>query len=226
MRAPRPLRRPGAVVFDMDGLMLDTERMAERCWAAAASTLGISFDTALIPAMIGRNSRDSRQFVLAHYGDDYPIDTLMQESRSQFDAIAEREGIAVKPGLHALLDWLELVGISRVVATSTRRERALHHLEKCALRSRFHALVGGDEVVLGKPAPEIFLLAADRVGVQPGDCIVLEDSEHGIRGALAAGMIPIMVPDMLPPSDELMARAPLVLASLVEVKAHLASLPR
>jgi HAD superfamily hydrolase (TIGR01509 family) len=226
MRAPRPLRRPGAVVFDMDGLILDTERMAERCWAAAASTLGISFDTALIPAMIGRNSRDSRQFVLAHYGDDYPIDTLMQQSRSQFDAIAAREGIAVKPGLHALLDWLELVGIPRVVATSTRRERALHHLEKCALRSRFHALVGGDEVVLGKPAPEIFLLAADRVGVQPGDCIVLEDSEHGIRGALAAGMIPIMVPDMLPPSDELMARAPLVLASLVEVKAHLASLPR
>ncbi len=102
----------------------------------------------------------------------------------------------------------------------------MHHLEKCALLSRFHALVGGDEVVLGKPAPEIFLLAADRVGVQPADCIVLEDSEHGVRGALAAGMIPIMVPDMLAPSDDTLARAPLVLASLVEVKAHLATLPR
>jgi len=226
MRAPHPKRRPGAVVFDMDGLMLDTERMAERCWADAARALGIAFDTALIPAMIGRNSRDSRQFVLAHYGDDYPVDTLMQESRAQFDAIAAREGIAVKPGLYALLDWLELVGIPRVVATSTRRERALHHLEMCALRSRFHALVGGDEVVLGKPAPEIFLLAADRIGVQPADCIVLEDSEHGVRGALAAGMIPIMVPDMLAPSDDILAHAPLVLASLAEVKAHLATLPR
>jgi len=226
MRAPRPERLPQAVVFDMDGLMLDTERLAERCWSGAAAALRIPFDTALIPAMIGRNSRDSRQFVLAHYGDDYPIDTLMQTSRSHFDAIVVREGIAVKPGLHALLDWLEALGIPRVVATSTRRDRAQHHLERCALLSRFHALVGGDEVVHGKPAPDIFLLAADRVGVDPAHCVVLEDSEHGVRGALAAGMIPIMVPDMVAPSDDLLARGPLVLASLAEVQAHLATLPR
>jgi HAD superfamily hydrolase (TIGR01509 family) len=226
MRAPRPERLPEAVVFDMDGLMLDTERLAARCWSAAAAALGVDFDTALIPSMIGRNAVDSRQLVLAHYGDDFPIDALMQGSRTEFDAIAESEGIAVKPGLHALLDWLEALGIPRVVATSTRRDRARHHLARCALLPRFHALVGGDEVARGKPAPDIFLLAADRVGARPADCIVLEDSEHGVRGALAAGMIPIMVPDMLAPSDDLLARAPLVLASLAEVRAHLATLPR
>jgi HAD superfamily hydrolase (TIGR01509 family) len=226
MRAPHPVRLPRAVVFDMDGLMLDTERMASRCWSAAASTIGVAFDTELLPSMIGRNSRDSRQCVLAHYGADYPIDALMQESRTQFDAIAEREGIATKPGVHALLDWLESVGIPRVVATSTRRERALAHLERSLLMPRFHALVGGDEVVEGKPAPDIFLLAAARLDVEPADCIVLEDSEPGVRGALAAGMIPIMVPDMIAPSRDLLACMPLVLPSLLDVKTHLAALPR
>jgi HAD superfamily hydrolase (TIGR01509 family) len=226
MRARRPERMPRAVVFDMDGLMLDTERIAPRCWSEAASVLGVPFDTALILAMIGRNSRDSRQFVLAHYGDDYPVDALMQESRAQFDAIVLRESIAVKPGLHALLEWLEMRSIPRAIATSTHRERAQEHLERCGLRSRFHALVGGDEVIHGKPAPDIFLLAATRLDVDPAHCVVLEDSEHGVRGALAAGMIPIMVPDMLAPSEDLLARGPLVLASLADVRLHLAALPR
>jgi len=226
MRAPRPVRLPRAVVFDMDGLMLDTERVAHRCWSEAASTIGVAFDTALLPSMIGRNSRDSRQFVLAHYGAGYPVDALMHESRTQFDVIARREGIAVKPGLLALLDWLESISIPRVVATSTRRERARSHLEQCDLMSRFHALVGGDEVEKGKPAPDIFLLAAARLDVVPAECIVLEDSEPGVRGALAAGMIPIMVPDMLAPSEDLLACMPLVLPSLADVKTHLAELPR
>ena len=77
MRAPHPVRLPRAVVFDMDGLMLDTERVARRCWSQAASTIGVAFDTELLPSMIGRNSRDSRQCVLAHYGADYPVDVWM-----------------------------------------------------------------------------------------------------------------------------------------------------
>ena len=226
MRAPRPTRLPRAVVFDMDGLMLDTERIAHRCWSAAAQTLGVEFDSALLSSMIGRNARDSRQFVLAHHGADFPIDALMQESRRNFDAIVTREGIAVKAGLHALLDWLDSTSVPRVVATSTRRERAEAHLERCGLRSRFDALVGGDEVTHGKPAPDIFLLAASRLDVGPADCVVLEDSEPGVRGALAAGMIPIMVPDMVAPSDDLLACEPLVLASLIDVRSHFAALPR
>jgi beta-phosphoglucomutase-like phosphatase (HAD superfamily) len=226
MRAPRPQKLPRAVVFDMDGLMLDTERMASRCWCEAATAVGVEFDPALLAPMIGRNARDSRQFMLEHYGADYPIDALMAESRKAFDALVQREGIAIKAGLHALLDWLDTVAIPRVVATSTRRERALRHLERCALLSRFDGLVGGDEVTHGKPAPDIFLLAASRLEADPAECVVLEDSEPGVRGALAAGMIPIMVPDLSVPSEELLARAPLVLPSLADVMMHLAALPR
>lgn len=224
-RAPRPQRLPRAVVFDMDGLMLDTERLALRCWSIAIERLGLEFDAALMPAMIGRNSRDSRALVLSRHGDDYPIDRLMQASQETYDAIVQRDGVAVKPGLVALLDWLEAKRIPRVVATSTRRARAEAKLAQAGLLARFAALVGGDEVERGKPAPDIFLAAAARVGVAPAECIVLEDSEPGVRGALSAGMTPIMVPDVLAPSAELLAREPLVLPSLAAVHSHLAELP-
>jgi HAD superfamily hydrolase (TIGR01509 family) len=224
-RAPRPQRLPRTVVFDMDGLMLDTERLALRCWTVAAERLGLEFDAALIPAMIGRNSRDSRVLVLERHGDAFPIDRLMQASQEAYDAIVAHEGVAVKPGLVALLDWLDGRRIPRVVATSTRRARALAKLAPTGLLSRFAALVGGDEVAEGKPAPDIFLRAAASVGTSPADCIVLEDSEPGVRGALAAGMIPIMVPDTLEPSADLLARGILVLPSLAAVQSHLAALP-
>jgi HAD superfamily hydrolase (TIGR01509 family) len=224
-RAPRPRRLPRAVVFDMDGLMLDTERLALRCWTDAAARLELEFDAALIPMMIGRNSRDSRALVLDRHGDDFPIDRLMQASQDTYDAIVAREGVAVKPGLVALLDWLDTMRIPRVVATSTRRARALVKLERVDLLAGFVALVGGDEVANGKPAPDIFLLAAARLGAAPADCIVLEDSEPGVRGALAAGMIPIMIPDILPPTADLLARDPLILPSLAAVRSHLAALP-
>jgi HAD superfamily hydrolase (TIGR01509 family) len=224
-RAPRPQRLPRAVVFDMDGLMLDTERLALRCWTIAIERLGLEFDAALMPAMIGRNSRDSRALVLERHGDDFPIDRLMQASQETYDAMVARDGVAVKPGLVALLDWLDARRIPRVVATSTRRARAEAKLAQANLLAGFAALVGGDEVERGKPMPDIFLLAATRAGVAPGDCIVLEDSEPGVCGALAAGMVPIMVPDILPPSATLLARNPLVLPSLGAVQSHLSTLP-
>ena len=224
-RAPRPQRMPGAVVFDMDGLMLDTERLALRSWTEAAARLELEFDAALIPSMIGRNSRDSRALVLDRHGHNFPIDRLMQASQEAYDAIVAREGVATKPGLVALLDWLDGRRIPRVVATSTRRTRALAKLAQAGVLARFAALVGGDEVARGKPAPDIFLLAATRVGAAPAECVVLEDSEPGVRGAMAAGMIPIMVPDILAPSADLLARDPLVLPSLAAVQSHLAALP-
>jgi beta-phosphoglucomutase-like phosphatase (HAD superfamily) len=112
------------------------------------------------------------------------------------------------------------------VATSTRRDRAEAQLTQQGLLARFAALVGGNEVERGKPEPDIFLLAASRLAVAAADCVVLEDSEPGVRAALAAGMMPIMVPDLHGPSENLLAREPLVLPSLHHVRAHLALLPR
>jgi HAD superfamily hydrolase (TIGR01509 family) len=219
-----PPRRPEAVIFDMDGLMLDTEPLAARAWIDAARGLGLEFDASINHRLIGRSFADCRTIIGLHHGTGYPVDELMGAWHAAYDAIVQREGIAFKPGLPELLDWLDDARIVKAVATSTRRARAQAKLEMTGILSRFAALVGGDEVARGKPAPDIFVEAARRLGVSPSSCMVLEDSEPGMRGALAAGMLPVMVPDLLPPSPSLLAAAPLVVASLHEVRAHLAVL--
>ena len=217
---------PRAVVFDMDGLMLDTERLAPQAWSDARDALGVDFDMSLIDAMIGRNFQDCRALIVARHGEAFPTDALMRAWHVAYDAIVERDGIAIKHGLFGLLDWLEQERIPKAVATSTRRARALPKLATAGIASRFAALVGGDEIARGKPAPDIFLLAAQRLGMPPSACLVLEDSEPGVRAALAAGMKPIMVPDQHAPSEELLALSPLVLPSLEHVHAHLRAMPR
>jgi len=224
-RAARARARPVAVILDMDGLMLDTEPLAARAWTDAAALIGVEFDHAVTALLIGRNFPDCTALIRAHHGDGYPVDALMRAWHGAYDAIVEREGIALKPGLTDLLAWLEAASIPKAVATSTRRSRAQAKLVHTGLFERFAALVGGDEIARGKPAPDIYVEAAARLGVAPQDCVALEDSEPGIRAALAAGMMPIMVPDLAPPSPALLAHAPLVLASLFEVRAHLAALP-
>jgi HAD superfamily hydrolase (TIGR01509 family) len=219
-------RLPRAVIFDMDGLMLDTEPLAARAWIEAAASLSLSFDASVNTRLIGRNFPDCRTIIAEHHGAGYPVDTLMSAWHGAYDAIVAREGLVIKPGLAELLDWLDAQAIPKAVATSTRRLRAQAKLQQAGLLARFSALVGGDEIARGKPAPDIFLEAALRLGVSPAHCAVLEDSEPGVRGALAAGMIPVMVPDIHAPSVDLLAIEPLVLATLHDVRTHLASLPR
>ena len=225
MFAPRPLRRPVAVIFDMDGLMLDTEPLAARAWGDAATALGVEFDMTLALAMVGRNFADCAAMVRAHYGAGHPVDALLGRWHAAYDEIVEREGLSMKPGVRELLDWLDNWAIPRAVATSTRRERARAMLIRTALLPRFHEIVGGDEVARGKPAPDIYVEAARRLAVNAGDCLVLEDSEPGVRAALAARMTPIMVPDMHPPPAELLAIDLLILPTLHDVLVHLVELP-
>jgi len=216
-RAPAPLARPQAVIFDMDGLLLDTEVLAARAWDEAAAAHGATFDRDLALRLVGRNFRDCIGLVRAHYDADYPVDAVLGCWHATYDAIVARDGVKVKRGAHELLEWLDAQGIPRAVATSTRRERAAEKLRDAGLLARMHALVGGNEIARGKPAPDIYLEAARRLGVTAGACCVLEDSEPGVRGALAAGMTAIMVPDIAPPTEELLALGPHVLGALNEV---------
>ena len=209
------------VIFDMDGLMLDTERLAPQAWHDAKEAIGVDFDMSLLDAMIGRNYQDCRTLILERHGATFPTDRLMDAWHVAYDAIVARDGIAIKHGLFDLLDWLEQAHIPKAVATSTRRSRAIEKLTGAGLATRFTALVGGDEIARGKPAPDIFLLAAERLGAEPASCLVLEDSAPGIRAALAAGMTPIMVPDQHDPAADILASGTLVLPSLAHVQAHL-----
>jgi HAD superfamily hydrolase (TIGR01509 family) len=217
-------QRPRTVIFDMDGLLLDTEPLATRAWADAAASLGAAFDAGLAARMTGRNFVDCSALAHAHFPRDYPVDQLLARWHAAYDAIIARDGLSLKPGVHELLDWLDAERIPRAIATSTRRDRALIKLERTALLPRFATLVGGDEIERGKPAPDIYLEAARRLSVPPETCIVLEDSEPGVRGARAAGMTPIMVPDLRPPGADLLAEDIIVHASLHEVVAAFARL--
>jgi HAD superfamily hydrolase (TIGR01509 family) len=215
---------PQAVIFDMDGLMLDTEPLAARAWLEAARHMGISFDDAISPRLIGRNFADCRMLISTHHGESYPTDALMRRWHVAYDAIVAREGIALKPGLLELLSWLESREIRKAVATSTRRSRAIAKLLHTSLLDRFATLVGGDEVQRGKPEPDIFLEAAARIHAAPAECVVLEDSVPGVRAAVAGGMHTIMVPDTPAPADAGLPDGVMVMHSLHDVRAHFAAL--
>jgi HAD superfamily hydrolase (TIGR01509 family) len=215
---------PVAVIFDMDGLMLDTESIGQRAWESVAATHDSGFDLTLCRAMIGRNRADCVSVLASHYGSEKRAESLMAAWIASYDAISAVEAIERKSGLDELLDFLDAHRIRKAVATSTRRERAQAKLAQTHLLHRFDALVGGDEVARGKPAPDIFIAAAMRLGAARSCCIVLEDSEPGVIAAFAAGMTPIMVPDLHPPSEALLARNPLVLRSLHEVATYFVEL--
>ena len=195
--------RPAAVIFDMDGLMLDTERITIPLWDEAGKKFGyrIPFDTVL--NMVGISSQAARDVLFREYGDDFPYDKI----RDEFKLLCKRayeNGIPHKKGLVFLLDHLTAAKIPFGVATSTRRESAMENLAKAGILERFAAITGGDEVTNGKPAPDIFLLAAKKLGALPSACAGFEDSPAGLRGLHAAGIRSVFIRDLIDPPREVL----------------------
>jgi HAD superfamily hydrolase (TIGR01509 family) len=156
---------------------------------------------------------------------------MLTERLGEADAEAMREtchalyserveaGLPLKPGVRELVDLLETREVARAIVTSTRRERALRKLEAVGLRHRFGTIVTGSDIAHPKPAPDIYRLAADRLGVAPEACVVIEDSIPGVRAALAAGMTPIQVPDLIAPDADARALGHRIVESLVQARA-------
>jgi HAD superfamily hydrolase (TIGR01509 family) len=207
-----------AVVLDMDGLMLDTERIAVECWIESARVSGweISRETCL--AMVGLDHRASRQKLLDAGGHSFPLDEVSKRGRVRYLERLRGEGVELKPGIVELLDWLDARGVPKAVATSTICELAMEKLELAGLRARFETIVCGDQVPKTKPAPDVYLSATRRLGVDPRACIALEDSDVGLRAAHAAGLACIVVPDMMPPREEYAGLAHRVVESLGEAR--------
>lgn len=213
-----------AVILDMDGLMIDTEPIYKRSMQEAARNLGFDLTDAFMMSLVGRPDTDCRRLVSREFGDAFPHDLFWSQSPQIWRDIASAEGIARKPGLDDLLSALADDGLPTAIATSTYREQADFSLNVAAVTHSFGHIVTGDQVEHGKPAPDIFLEAARRLKVKPQHCIVLEDSENGIRAAHAAKMFAIMVPDLIPPSEEIRNKASLVLDSLHDVRELLKNL--
>lgn len=208
-----------ALLLDLDGLLIDTERMVLAAFNAAADELGCSLSPTLFHSLIGRTSRDSEVLLRrAFLDDDVSIRSFRTLTQANYERDLAANGIQLMPGADELLTFLEAAGIRFACATSTARKRAWWKLERAGIAHRFHTLVGGDEVDEGKPAPDIFLEAAVRVKAAPERCIVLEDSLNGIRAAAAAGMTAIMVPDLIEPDAEARGIAYAIAADLHEAR--------
>ena len=203
---------PEAVVFDMDGLMLDSERAINDCMARAASDLGHDLPASLWLQMIGGGDGLCRRLLAERIGADATME-LLARAEAMYDVVADA-GIDHRPGIVELLDWLVARGLPRAVATSTRRPLAMRKLAAAGLLPYFDAVCTSSDVPRPKPAPDVYLLAASKLGIEPARCLVLEDSPTGVRAALAAGMTPVQVPDMLPPDDAVRALRHRIVVSL------------
>lgn len=215
-------REPGkppfnVVVFDMDGLLLDSERPIRDAWITACHDHGVAFETEQYAQVIGRNFKDSEIILRELIDDDSVYEQVVSQTVAAIERISNGAGFQLKPGAYDLLMALQAREIRLAVASSSRRSEVRRRLTHAGVIDMFEAFACGDEVVNGKPAPDLFLLAAERIGVEPGQCLVFEDSEAGAMGALGAGMGVVLVPDLQPPSTEVRMLAIDVLSELTQV---------
>jgi HAD superfamily hydrolase (TIGR01509 family) len=189
----------------MDGLMLDTERPAVSLWLRAAAEHGWRIEEAVPLSTVGLNEADTRRRVLDACGDSFPYEAVRRRMGELYDGLMEEPGPEHRPGLLSLLDALDRLGVPLAVATSTDRDAALRKLGKAGILGRFSAVACGDEVAKGKPEPDIFLLAASRLGAEPRSCVGFEDSPAGLKALSAAGIRSVFVKDLVEPPPEVLA---------------------
>ena len=195
--------RPKGAILDMDGLMLETERPLIPLWIETGRLMGRQIKETTALNAIGKTGDDVRMLCLNDLGPDFPYD----EFHEKLNRLVEQElgkGIALRPGLIVLLDRLSSLNIPFAVATSTRRKWALWKFEKAGIADRIGPMVCGDEITRKKPAPDIFLAAAEKLGFLPSECAGFEDSTVGLLGLHAAGIKPVFIRDMIEPPDEIL----------------------
>ena len=210
-----------AVIFDMDGVLFDTERLCERSWLEVARAHEIPGMEEIFPRCIGLNANDSRRIVMDAYGEDFDYPGFREEASVWFWDYIEKNGLPVMAGVVEILAWLKENNWKVGLASSTRRSSVLNHLEQAGLRDYFSVIITGDMVEHSKPQPDIYLLACRNLGVEPGQAYAIEDSPNGIRSAYRAGMVPLMVPDMIAPDEEMKALSHGIFENLTEVLNYL-----
>ena len=210
-----------AVVFDMDGVLFDTDRLSMESWRKAAVQMGLGDIEEGIYGCIGLNRTDCKIFLEKTYGKDFPYEAFRRKTSQLFSHRVETEGLPIMKGTEELLDWLAGQKVKIALASSTSTGAVKSHLERAGFTDYFQEIVGGDMVEHSKPLPDIYLKACTLLGVEPGEAAAIEDSPNGIRSAHAAGMLPIMVPDLVEPTAEIRAMLYGNCNNLLEVKEFL-----
>ena len=205
------------VLFDMDGVILDTEKLYTRFWKEAAQSLGFPMTHEMALGMRSLSRELGERQLKEYLGEEVDYQKVRDTRIKMMTAFIQENGVELKPGIQELLDFLKEKGIKTSIATSSPLDRTKEYLSKVGLVDAFDELVSGHMVPHGKPAPDIYLYAAEKLGLKPEECLVIEDSPTGLLAGMRAGAVPIMIPDQDQPSDETKARIYAVADSLQAV---------
>ena len=210
-----------AVIFDMDGLVFDTERLCRDAVQTAAKSVGFEITDEFYAATIGVPGPECDELIREKFGYSFPFEDYLARYHNEWSRL-EEHGVPLKPGVVSLLDHLRAHRTPIGLATSSSREATERHLTRSNLLSYFDVVATRSDVARGKPAPDLFIKAANELGVRAERCLVLEDSHNGVRAAVAAGCCPIMVPDLLAATSEMEDACLAILADLDKVRMLLA----
>lgn len=190
------------IIFDMDGLMFDTERLVIKAWDFAGKQMGYSITKDIVIKTLGLNTENTRRVFIEHLGNNFDFYVFRKIRVDYMTDYIDKHGIPIKTGLIELLDFLKSNHYKMTVATSTEKEKTEYYFKKANISYYFDDIVCGDMIERGKPEPDIYLKASKIIGVAPNECLALEDSPIGILSAYRAGMKPVMIPDLVKPNEE------------------------
>lgn len=213
-----------AIIFDMDGLMIDSERVTFECYQERLKDMNLTMDEEFYKTLLGKPIKGIYQRFYDVYGNDFPIENVIQDVHQLMAERFETEGVPVKKGLVKLLHYLKDNNYKTIVATSSNRDRVDKILAQAKITEFFDDSICGDEVTKGKPNPEVFLKSCQKLGVNVDEAIVLEDSEAGIQASYDANIKIICIPDMKYPEKQYEEKTFKILKDLTEVTAYLKSL--
>lgn len=213
-----------AIIFDMDGLMIDSERVTFECYQERLKDMNLTMDEEFYKTLLGKPIKGIYQRFYDVYGNDFPIQNVIQDVHQLMAERFETEGVSVKKGLVELLHYLKDNNYKTIVATSSNRDRVDKILAQAKITEFFDDSICGDEVTKGKPNPEVFLKSCQKLGVNVDEAIVLEDSEAGIQASYDANIKVICIPDMKYPEKQYEEKTFKILKDLTEVTAYLKSL--
>ena len=192
-----------AVIFDLDGTLTDTEKYYQAAWPEALRRCGYE----PFPGIALELRSLGRPFAIAQFrewfGEDFDYYGVREVRKGIVNELIAENGIPLKPGASDILSWLREHKITVAMATANGLSRTERHLNRIGIKDCFDSIICADMVEYGKPAPDIYAYACDRLGVKPSDAFAVEDSPNGIRSAYGAGCKVIMVPDLTEPDDEL-----------------------
>lgn len=206
-----------AVIFDLDGLLIDTERHSESAFHATAAAYGLKGKTELFLSLVGANEESHKTRLAEELEPDIDSMAFRRDWTDRFHQSIDNEAPRLLPGVPEMLEWLQSQNIKRAVATSSKTHDGEKKLIDCGIREYFPVVICGDQVARSKPFPDIYQKAAESINADLSRSLGIEDSENGVRAAHAAGLNVIQIPNLVPPSEELLVLEHKVCQSMHDV---------